>query len=181
MADQRALSARQRRALAEALGQSPESRYYRRLLALREVDQGRPVAEVARSLEVSRQSVHTWLQTFHRTGSLEALADQPRAGRPPRTEVELGEQVKAWLAESPQTYGYEATIWTVPLLQEHLRKACDQAFGETTLRRWLHALGYTWKRSRYVLAPDPERGEKAGAHSGAPGPAGAPERDSGPG
>lgn len=179
MTDRFALTARQRRKLAQALGQSPEGRYYRRLLALREVDQGRPVVEVARSLEVSRQSVHTWLQIYRHTRSLEALVDQPRSGRPPRGDEALREQLEEWLEQSPQAYGYQATIWTVPLLQEQVRKTCHQTLGETTLRQQLHALGYTWKRSRYVLAPDPERGEKAAPDRGAPGPPAASERGAG--
>jgi transposase len=179
MVEQHSLTTRQRRELGQALGELPEGRYYRRLLALREVDQGRPVAEVARSLEVSRQSVHAWLRAYRRTGSLAALADQPRSGRPSRWDTELRAQIEEWLEQSPQDYGYQATVWTVPLLQEHLRQACDQALGETTLRHRLHELGYTWKRSRYVLAPDPERGEKAAPHSGSAGAPGAPPRRAG--
>jgi transposase len=46
--------------------QCQEARHYRRLLALQELDRGQPIAAVARSLEVSRQSVHTWIQTYCR-------------------------------------------------------------------------------------------------------------------
>jgi hypothetical protein len=53
-----------------------------------------------------------------------------------------------------------ANVWTVPLLQEHLRHEGWRPFGDRTLRRELHDLGYTWKGSRFVLAPDPELEKK---------------------
>jgi uncharacterized SAM-binding protein YcdF (DUF218 family) len=39
-----------------------------------------------------------------------------------------------------------------------------RAFSDDTLRRELHRLRYTWKRSRYTLDPDPEFGGKKEAH-----------------
>jgi hypothetical protein len=79
MAQRLGLTARERRKLAQALVQCQEARHYRRLLALQELDRGQPVAAVAKSLEVSRQSVHTWIQTYRRTRSFEALAAPFRA------------------------------------------------------------------------------------------------------
>ena len=52
------LPAARRRRLRRLLGETSELSTYRRCLALLEVDSGRFVAEVARSLGVTRQSVH---------------------------------------------------------------------------------------------------------------------------
>ncbi len=172
------LTAQQRVKVEEALRACQEVRQYRRLLALLEVDQGRPVAAVAQSLQVSRQSVYTWLHTYQRAPQPEALAERPRSGRPPEW-VELPSLLETWLAQSPQAQGYAATLWTVPLLREQVQHARGRAVGERTVREALHALGYTWKRARYVLAPDPAKGEKGGPDTAAGGPPGAPERSAG--
>ena len=174
--DRFALNARQREEVEGALVHCHDVRLYRRLLALLEVDQGRPVAQVARSLMVSRQSVYGWLQAYRTCACPAALAEQPRPGRPSWWDDDLRELLREWLAQSPDAHGYLATTWTVPLLQEHLRHVRGQSFGKNTLRRELHALGYSWKRSRYVLEPDPERGEKDRPDTPLLGAAGAPER-----
>lgn len=179
MAQRLGLTARERRGLAQALAQCQEARHYRRLLALQELDRGRPIAAVARSLEVSRQSVHTWIQTYRRTRSFAALADRPRSGRPSRWNEALRSALEAWLEHSPQRYGYPATVWTVPLLREQLRHAYGQSLADATVRRELHALGYTWKRARYRLVPDPARGKKAAPPVGSSGAPGAPQRGAG--
>lgn len=172
MTERGRLKSKQRKEIQQALAQGAEVRLYRRLLALLEVDQGRPVVAVARSLQVSRRSVHAWLHTYAAAGTLEALADRPRSGRPPVWDEEGQGWLQQLLAHSPEAYGYQATVWTVPLLQEQMRHLLGERVAARTLRRHLHALGYSWKRSRYVLEPDPERGEK-----GAPdtSPSGAPD------
>jgi hypothetical protein len=64
------------------------------------------------------------------------------------------------LDQPPDHFGYQATGWTVPLLQSHLAHWDLTDFSDASLRRQLHALGYVWKRPRYVLAPDPRRAAK---------------------
>jgi hypothetical protein len=46
------------------------------------------------------------------------------------------------------------------LLQTHLAHWGLTGFCDATVRRQLHALGYVWKRPRYVLDPDPHRAPK---------------------
>ncbi len=77
MADRGVLTTRQREELRQALTGGQEARLYRRVLALLEVDEGRPVTEVAKDLHVSRRSVRTWLRSYRASGSLEALACTP--------------------------------------------------------------------------------------------------------
>jgi transposase len=66
------------------------------------------------------------------------------------------------LSEDPQTHGYAATDWTVPLLRTELAQR-GYSVSERTLRRTLHRLGYRWKRPKYVLGrPDPAYALKKG-------------------
>ncbi len=178
MADRAVLTARQREELQRALTGDREARLYRRVLALLEVDVGRPVTEVAKDLHVSRRSVHTWLRSYRASG-LEALVEQPRPGRPSVWDEESRDLLEQLLGQSPEAYGYLATTWTVPLLREQLEHSRGRLLSAKTVRRELHARGYSWKRSRYVLEPDPERGEKGAPSAAALGPPGAAAGDPG--
>jgi hypothetical protein len=64
------------------------------------------------------------------------------------------------LDQPPDHFGYQSTAWTIPLLRSHLAHWGLTGFCDATLRRQLHALGYVWRRPRYVLAPDPRRAAK---------------------
>ena len=54
----------QRRRLRDQLTETHASRVHRRTLAVLEFDRGRPVADIARMLRVSRQSVYNWIETY---------------------------------------------------------------------------------------------------------------------
>lgn len=149
-----------RRRLRGLLHETSDLNTYRRCLALLEVDAGRPVADVARSLGVTRQSVHNWIARFGEAGRAEALADRYAGGRPAVLDDDGVEGLLALLGQSPQQFGSPAANWTVPLLREHLRLATGADVSEPTVRRQLRRLGYVWKRPRYVLEPDPEREKK---------------------
>jgi transposase len=53
----------QRRHLERQLKTTPDARLYRRTLAVLEVDRGKPIAEVARTLGVTPRSVYSWIAT----------------------------------------------------------------------------------------------------------------------
>jgi transposase len=76
----------------------------------------------------------------------------------------LRDTTLAWLKDlmrqRPEARGYFANQWTVPLLQEELFHGTGRYVSADTIRRSLDRLGYVWKRARYVLAPDPEKGKK---------------------
>jgi transposase len=162
----------QRRRLLGLLQATSDLNVYRRCLALLEVGAGRAVADVARALGVTRQSVHNWIARFGEVGGTEALADRYRGGRPTTLGPDGVEGLVALLGHSPQHFGSPAANWTVPLLREHLRRATGADASEPTVRRQLRRLGYVWKRPRYVLDPDPEREEKTPDRSQAAVPAG---------
>jgi transposase len=167
------LTPRQRRRLRRQLTQAQDVRLYRRTLAVLEFDRGRPVAELADLLGVTRQSVYNWATAYARDLDPAALADEPRAGRPPVLGSAAEEWLPLLLAHSPQYLGYAASDWTVPLLQAALHDDTGRGVSPDTVRRALHRLGYIWKRPRYVLAPDPLREKKTPHPAADPGPAAA--------
>ena len=155
------LTTAQRAALEAQQQGTRDARVLRRTQAVLWMASGRPGPEVAALLRVTPQSVYGWLARYRRTPHPEGLADQPRSGRPPRLGRRDRTRLPRLLAHSPERYGYRQTAWTVALLHGHLQRRTAKAFSPRTVRRHLHALGYRWKRPRYVLANrDPDRERK---------------------
>jgi transposase len=125
-----------------------------------EAAHGRPIADIARLLRTSRVSVYHWIACYEQARDPTALADQRGGNHPSLWTEELQTALAASLHRRPEHFGYQAVEWTVPLLREHLQGWRGEYLSETSVRRQLHALGYVWKRPRYVLDPDPEREKK---------------------
>ena len=110
----------QRRKLRDQLRRAGDASYYRRLLAVLELDCGRSVAEVAGLLRVTRQSVYNWASSFAACPGPASLRDHYGVGRPSAWTEELRAALSASLEQRPDALGYAGVNWTVPLLREHL-------------------------------------------------------------
>jgi transposase len=165
----------QRRRLEQQLTSTHDARVFRRTLAILEVAAGEPVPSVACRLRVTTRAVYHWLAAYAGGRSPAALADAGRPGRPTLFSDQDRALLGELLAGSPQDHGYPATVWTAPLLQRHLLHHAGLRPSEDTIRREVHGLGYSWKRPRYRLDPDPEEGGKE-AYPPAPAALAAPQR-----
>lgn len=154
------LSAARRRELERQLRRTRDVRVYQRTLAVLERSRGRTVAEIARMLRVSRQSVYRWIDAYCESSEPDALLDDERSGRPRRWTEECSAWLESAIKLSPHELGYPAVNWTVPILQDVLTRCTSEKFCTRTIRRELQLGGYVWKRPRYVLVPDPEREKK---------------------
>src|SRR5574340_527998 len=151
------LTSWQRRRLRRQRADTRDARLYRRTVAVLEFDAGRPAAEIAQMLGGPRQSIYHWVATYQQAFDPAQLADAEGRGRPRLLDEDHEHLLGALLARSPQELGYPHTSWTVPLLQEALVIATEQAVSADTVRRALRRLDYVWKRPRYDLDPDPQR------------------------
>lgn len=173
------LTAGQRNRLRRQLQQTSDARVYRRTLAVLEVAQGRPVAQVARALGVARRTAHYWVEGYSRARDPAALLEGDRPGRPTLWTEAARALLRELLAGSPAGRGSEAANWTVPLLRQELQHAAGARLSDDTVRRELRRLGYAWKRPRYALAPDPELEKKTPHLPPHPRPAAAQRRPGG--
>ena len=154
------LTSWQRQRLRRQLTQTRDARLFRRALAVLEFDHGRPAADIARMLSVTRQCVYHWLALYTADPGPAALEDRPGRGRPPLLDEDDEHLLDVLLYGSPQDFGLAPVNWTVPLLAAALELATGRRASEDTVRRALRRLGYVWKRPRYDLDPDPEREKK---------------------
>ena len=166
----------QRRRLEQQLRSTHDARVFRRTLAILEVAAGESVPAVARRLRVTPRAVYHWLAAYIDNRSPPALADADRPGRPTLFSDQQRALLLDLLADSPQDHGYPATVWTVPLLHQHLLRHAGVRTSEDTIRREVQRLGYSWKRPRYRLEPDPEEGGKKEAYPQASAAVAPPQR-----
>ena len=146
-----AFTAADRRRLARALSTELPARVYRRVAAVVEVADGEDVRDVARRFGVSRATIHRWVARYLARRQPASLADGRHPGRPRRGGVSSRQLVRL-LAQDPRSHGYQSATWTAPLLATHCAERYGCRVHPRTLRRWLHALGYRWKRPRYRYA-----------------------------
>jgi transposase len=158
------LTSWQRQRLRRQLLETRDARLFRRILAVLEYDQGRPAADIARMLGVTRQSVYSWAELYTQDPDPAMLGERPGRGRPPLLDEDHEHLLEVLLYGSPQDFGLVPVNWTASLLCQAMELATGQAVSERTLRRVLRRLDYVWKRPRYDLDPDPE-GEKKTPHS----------------
>jgi transposase len=163
------LTARDRETLGETARYSTDARETRRALALLDLDAGETPTRVAERCRLSRSTVYEWAARWGDTARprAERLRDADRSGRPPGTRDAFEAALAELMPTAPTDHGYRHPAWTTPLLMAHLGRQ-GVAASDATVRRALHALGYRWKRPRFVLSRRAEhwRQSKGGSSGG---------------
>ena len=93
----------------------------RRKKAARLFARGRSQADVARELEVSRQSVSRWYAEWSANGT-SALSKAGRAGRLPKLSPAQLRRVATELEKGPRSHGYPTDLWTLRRVGEVIEK-----------------------------------------------------------
>ena len=125
---------------------------------------GRTPTEIAAFLFCSRSSVYRIVRAY-RTGSLGISVDHEgrlsiavqRSVLMPWLTRSLGALLKA----APRAYGWCRTRWSCAALAATLQAKHGIAVSAETVRRWLHEIGWGWKRAKLVAKDDdPHRIER---------------------
>jgi len=122
---------------------------------------GRTPTEIAAFLFCSRSSVYRIVHAY-RAGSLGIRVDQ--AGQlsiTVQTSVLmpwLTRSLGALLKGAPRAYGWCRTRWSCATLAATLQTKHGIEVSAETVRRWLHEIGWVWKRAKLVAKDDdPQR------------------------
>jgi transposase len=122
---------------------------------------GRNPTEIAAFLFCSRSSVYRIVRAY-RTGSLGSRVDQEGqlsiAGQSTRLMPWLTRSLGALLKKAPRVYGWCRTRWSCAPLAATLQTTHGIEVSAETVRRWLHEIGWVWKRATLVAKDDdPQR------------------------
>jgi transposase len=125
---------------------------------------GRTPSEIAAVLFCSRSSVYRVVKAY-RAGQLEGLlADQ--GGESARTRATVlspafKRSLLAILKAVPRACGWCRTRWSCATVALEVQARRGVGVSAETVRRWLHELGWEWKRAKLVAKDnDPQRVEK---------------------
>lgn len=122
---------------------------------------GRTPSEIASFLFCSRSSVYRTVVAY-RSGKLDlgnAMADAGEESNEAKKHLpSLQRSLLSILKCAPAAFGWCRTRWSCAALASELKARRGVTVSPEKVRRWLHELGYVWKRARHA-APDsdPER------------------------
>ena len=117
----------------------------RRKRAARLFAEGERLATVARTLQVSRQSVSRWYRQW-KTGGTTALRVTGRAGRPPRLQAAALRQVERALRDGARANGFNTDLWTLPRVAQVIERVTGVQYHAGHVWRVMRAMGWTLQR-----------------------------------
>ena len=112
-----------------------------RRLAIRRLDEGERVVDIARSIEVHPNTVSKWGRAY-RAGGAKAIARRTGGGRPASLQAkQLAKLQKIIIGKNPKQLDFGVVLWTVPIVQKLIARQFDVTLHATTVARVLHKLG----------------------------------------
>ena len=88
---------------------------------------GESVSGIARRLRTNRPKVERCIDKALQLGSLAALDDLARSGKPATITMEARAWVISLACDKPKVHGYSYELWTTALLAKHVRQHCHAA------------------------------------------------------
>jgi transposase len=125
---------------------------------------GRTPTEIATFLFCSRSSVYRIVAAYRSHSLGFDFVDDTTLQPPVRTTVlspALKRSLLALLKVAPNAFGWCRTRWSCATLAAQLKINRGIEVSADTTRRWLHQLGWVWKRAKLIARDsDPQRVEK---------------------
>lgn len=113
--------------------------------------------QIAAVLFCSRSSVYRAVNAY-RAGSLASLTDAEPSQLAGSLTPTLRRSLLALLNRTPAAFGWCRTRWSCATLAAQIKVQRGIEVSAATTRRWLHGLGWVWKRANFVARDsDPER------------------------
>jgi transposase len=116
----------------------------RRLKAVKLLKQGASQAEVARRLEVSRESVSRWAAECEANGK-EALK-RKRLGRPAHLDERQRRELVQALVQGAMANGFPTELWTLPRVAKLIGRRFDVQYSTGHIWHLLRGLGFSCQR-----------------------------------
>lgn len=130
---------------------------HRRAALIWELAAGSSLAEASEAVGLHYTNAHRWSGRFLSSG-VEGLADHTRSGRPAQYDAEATTQILKVATAHPQDLGLGFTTWSLPKLEEYLRRRPDlKHLARSTIRRRLRAAGLSYRGGQtWCQSTDPD-------------------------
>jgi transposase len=117
----------------------------RRRRALRLLDEGRSLNEVARLIDCAPSSVMRWRDRRLRGGD-KGLKVRVSPGRPPKLSLTRCRKLLRLLLNGAMASGYSTQLWTTARIAEVIRKKFRVEYHRDHVGRLMHRLGWSHQR-----------------------------------
>ena len=124
---------------------SAEDSEERRMKGARMLLKGVSQAEVARRLDVARQTVHDWKVLLEAEG-FDALKAKPRPGRPLKAPRDAIVALPEILTKGAAAFGYQTDLWTAERVCEVFKEQFGVRYNPAHMTRILHQCGLSWQK-----------------------------------
>lgn len=133
---------------AIARDKRPEVRH--RATAIQLLHQGMHPQTVADTLAVSLGSIYKWHARW-REGGIDALANRPKSGAPPKADEAYWQRVEEVVEQEPHEFGYAFTIWTAERLIAHMAAETGIELSANRFQVVMRQRGYVYRRPKHDL------------------------------
>lgn len=117
----------------------------RRMEAARLLKQGLSQSEVARRVEVHRQSVSRWARELEQFG-MRGLRQAKHTGRPAKLSLAQLRTIERALKRGPEAFGFATGLWTASRVRELIEVRTGVRYHEDHVWRILHKLNWSCQR-----------------------------------
>lgn len=124
---------------------SPQQLEQRRHQAIRLLQKGLSMAEVAKEVGASISSVFRWQHAFHKSGS-KGLECVPATGRPPKLSLRKKKKLIGLLLRGPVAFGYSTDFWTTRRVAEVIGREFRIDYHPNHIWRVLMGLGWSCQK-----------------------------------
>lgn len=145
--------------VTHAMKQEKERRMYERYQTEYLHLKGKPVTEIAETLNRSKETVNSYIRSYQ-TGGLEALQMKYSSGAPTRLTKEQQEQLKQTIVLSvPDDVGFTARYnWTLEIIAAYIEREFGHRYSLRGVSKMMHRQGLSYTKPTYTLeAADPEK------------------------
>ncbi len=154
----REITAEEHAKIEQGLRSSSAFTVRRGQILLMSADEHRKPREIAERLKCSDQCVRDAIRAVRLEG-VQCLQTKSRARHTEQATFNQAglDWLKAAIRQSPQTFGYETSLWTLKLLSElaHKEGYSDRVVRPETVGRALVKAGIRWNRAKqWINSPD---------------------------
>jgi transposase len=147
-----ALSGQTRKVLGSRLQQayaSQATRLVRRIHALLWLADGKPVAEIAETLDLGDQTVRDWLQAFVLDGPASLFYRLPK-GRPTKLTPSQRQELHSLVAAGPEAAGYLSACWTSGMVADLIKLRFKVDYHPRYVSCLLKGLGFSFQKAKFT-------------------------------
>ena len=147
--------------MEEYLDGLPDGKERNIVLACIKRKERKTIKDIAHDLRKPPGTIRDWLARGRERG-LYDLADRKPGGRSPILNDSMVETVREWISKPTKEFGYARKRWQRGMIHEQIRKRFGIECSSDTVRRIIHHIRYSFRKSRpapHKSAPEEEQKE----------------------